>query len=152
MMTPAGFEHGRVACKICLLVAQYVSENDLGAVLAAETGFTLARDPDTVRAPDVAFVSKERIPPPDQQQKFAELGPDLVVEVVSPNERTADIDEKITDYLDSGVRLIWVVYPGTKSVTEHRPDAAPVNLAPSAELAGRDVLPGFRCKVSEFFA
>lgn len=79
MMTPAGFEHGRVASRVNFLIAQHVLASDLGAVLAAETGFILARSPDTVRAPDVAFVRRDRIPPADEQHKFAELGPDLVV-------------------------------------------------------------------------
>ena len=152
MMTPAGFEHARIAGRIAVLVGQFANEQVLGVVLTAEPGFTLTRDPDTVRAPDVAFVRTERIPPKGEQKKFAELAPDLVVEVISPSDRMADLRAKIEEYLDAGVKLIWVVDPGTDSVTEYRPDAAPVNLGSSAELAGRDVLPGFRCKVSEFFA
>ena len=152
MMTPAGFEHGRVAGRINVLVGQYVLQNDLGVVLAAETGFTLTRSPDTVRAPDVAFVSKNRIPPADQKHKFAELGPDLVVEVVSPNDRASEIEEKVRDYLDAGVRLIWVVYPATQTITEHRPSTAVRCLAATDELQGYDILPGFCCRVAEVFA
>ena len=152
MMTPAGFEHGRVAGRISVLVGQYVLQNDLGVVLVAETGFTLARSPDTVRAPDVAFVSKDRIPPADQKHKFAELGPDLVVEVVSPNDRASEIEEKVRDYLDAGVRLIWVVYPATQTITEHRPSTPARDLVVAEELQGYDILPGFGCQVAEFFA
>ena len=152
MMTPAGFEHGRVASRINFLIAQHVLENDLGAVLAAETGFTLARCPDTVRAPDVAFVRQDRIPPKDQQHKFAELGPDLVVEVVSPNDRPAEIEEKVREYLEAGVRLIWIAYPGTRTVQEYRPSTARRDCTSSDELDAYDVLPGFKCEVGAFFA
>lgn len=152
MMTPAGFEHARIAGRIAVLIGQYANLHELGVILTAEPGFTLTRDPDTVRAPDVAFVRTERIPLESEQKKFAELAPDLVVEVISPSDRMTELNAKIEEYLNAGVKLIWVIDPGTKSVTEHRPGAAPLNFAPSAELAGRDVLPGFRCKVSEFFA
>ncbi len=152
MMTPAGFEHGRVAARINLLVGQHVLQNDLGVVLAAETGFTLARNPDTVRAPDVAFVRQDQIPPEDQHHKFAELAPDLVVEVASPSDTRASVEEKVQNYLNAGVRLIWVVYPQTKSVMEYRPETEIRNLIPEDTLQGYDVLPGFRCKVTEFFA
>ena len=152
MMTPAGFEHGRVAARISYLLSRHASENDLGVVLAAETGFTLARSPDTVRAPDVAFVSKNRIPPADQKHKFAELSPDLVVEVVSPSDRASEIEEKVRDYLDAGVRLIWVVYPATQTITEHRPSMAARDLGVAEEVQGYDILPGFCCRVADFFA
>ncbi len=151
MMTPAGFEHGRVASQINYLIIQHVRKNDLGVVLAAETGFTLARCPDTVRAPDVAFVRRDRIPPADEQHKFAELGPDLVVEVVSPNDRPAEIAEKVREYLEAGVRLIWIAHPGTRTVQEYRPSAERRDCTSSDELDGYDVLPGFKCDVAEFF-
>lgn len=152
MMTPAGFEHARIAGRIAVLVGQYANQHELGVILTAEPGFTLTRNPDTVRAPDVAFVRTESIPLESEQKRFAELAPDLVVEVISPSDRMTDLRAKIEEYLDAGVKLIWVVDPGTKSVTEYRPDVAPANFASNDELAGREVLPGFRCKVSEFFA
>ncbi len=152
MMTPAGFEHGRIAMRLGWRIGRYVEEHDLGEVLAAETGFTLERDPDTVRAPDVAFVRKERVPPSSERRRFAELGPDLVVEVVSPGDRAAAIEEKVQDYLHAGVRLIWVVYPDTKSVTEYRPATQAKSFGLEDELQGYDVLPGFICPVAQLFS
>ncbi len=150
--TLGGFEHGRVAARIGYLIERHVGQNDFGVVLAAKTGFTLARSPDTVRAPDVAFVRKDCIPPADQQHKFAELGPDLVVEVVSPNDRAAEIEEKVGEYLEAGVRLIWIAHPGTRTVQEYRPSTARRDCTSSDELDGYDVLPGFKCDVAAFFA
>ena len=149
--TLGSFEHGRVAATIGYLIGRYVGRNDLRGVLAAKTGFTLARSPDTVRAPDVAFVRRDRIPPADEQHKFAELGPDLVVEVVSPNDRPAEIEEKVREYLEAGVRLIWIAHPGTRTVQEYRPSAERRDCTSSDELDGYDVLPGFKCDVAEFF-
>ena len=145
------FEHGRVAATIGYLIGRYVGQNDLGRVLGGKTGFTLARSPDTVRAPDVAFVRQERIPSEDQRHKFAELGPDLVVEVVSPNDRPAEIEEKVQEYLEAGVRLIWIAHPGTRTVQEYRPSAERRDCTSRDELDGYDVLPGFKCDVAEFF-
>jgi len=151
MMTPAGFEHGRIVSNVHLLVAGHAKVHDLGAVLAAETGFTLSRDPDTVRAPDVAFVRKDRVPPPEQQSGFVELAPDLIVEVLSPTDRPADTTEKIADYLDAGVSVVWVLDPRTHSAMEYLPGAAARLIGPTGELAGGDVLPGFSCAVAELF-
>ena len=151
MMTPAGFEHGRIAMRLGWRIGRHVEENDLGEVLAAETGFTLERSPDTVRAPDVAFVRRDRVPSPPERQKFAELAPDLAVEVISPSNKPSEIEEKISDYLNSGVRLIWVVYPETQSVVEHRPNTASNTLGPEDVVQADDVLPGFTCSVAELF-
>ncbi len=151
MMTPAGFEHGRIAMRIGSRIDQHVEQNELGVVLAAETGFTLERSPDTVRAPDVAFVHRDRVPSPAERQKFAELAPDLAVEVISPSNKPSEIEEKISDYLNAGVRLIWVVYPETQSVVEHRPNTPSNTLGPEDVLQAYDVLPGFTCSVAELF-
>ena len=151
MMTPAGFEHGRIAMRLGWRIGRHVEENDLGEVLAAETGFTLERDPDTVRAPDVAFVHRDRVPSPAERQKFAELAPDLAVEVISPSNKPSEIEEKISDYLKAGVRLIWVVYPETQSVVEHRPNTPAKTFDREDVLQADDVLPGFTCSVAELF-
>ncbi|MCH8052628.1 MAG: Uma2 family endonuclease [Planctomycetes bacterium] len=151
MMTPAGFEHGRIAMRIGSRINQHVERNKLGVVLAAETGFTLERDPDTVRAPDVSFVHRDRIPSPSERQKFAELAPDLAVEVISPSNRTIEIDEKISDYLNAGVRLVWVVYPETQSVAEHRPNTPAKEFDLEDTLQGYDVLPDFTCAMADLF-
>ena len=105
-----------------------------------------------MRAPDVAFVRQDRVPPRDERHKFAELAPDLAVEVISPNDKVAQIGEKITDYIAASVRLIWVVYPATKSVVEHRPNTLSKTFGLEDELEGYDVLPGFTCQVAQLFS
>lgn len=119
---------------------------------AAETGFVLFRDPvegDTVRAPDVSFVRADRLPKqiPDG---FFELAPDLAVEVVAPNDKASDIDETIEDYLRAGVRLIWFVYPKSRSVHVYTQTTVE-RLNSDETLDGRDVLPGFRLSIGDMF-
>ena len=152
VMSRAGYDHGKVVIRASLLIGQHALANDLGDVLGAETGFTLRKTPDTVRAPDVAFVSKNRVPLREQQRRFAELAPDLVVEVASPGDRAAAIDEKVEDYLRAGVRLIWVLWPQTQTVVEYRPGTNARTIRAEDSIDGYDVLPGFRCKVADFFA
>ena len=96
---PAGFDHGRVALNVGALLREHVRRERLGVVVAAETGFLISRDPDTVRAPDVAFVAAHRLPPAEDRERFADLAPDLVVEVVSPSERAARV---VAVYLPGG--------------------------------------------------
>jgi Uma2 family endonuclease len=153
VMSPAGFAHGAVATKVVRHLDVFVSEQGLGIVLSSETGFTIARDPDTVRAPDAAFVRADRVPPPEARAGFAELAPDLVVEVVSPNDRATDVLAKTVEWLTAGVRTVWVVDPALRTVTVHRPDgSATVMRGDGAELDGEDVLPGFRLRLSDLFA
>src|SRR3989440_521132 len=105
---PAGYAHGRVAMNLAVRLATYVEGARAGQVFAAETGFTLARGPDTVRAPDVAFVTHERLPPPSTTG-YPALAPDLVVEVLSPDDRPGEMLGKVADWLSAGTRIVWVV-------------------------------------------
>lgn len=150
-MAPAGFEHGAVTMTIGARLHAFVAAHGLGAVLGAETGFTLARGPDTVRAPDVAFVRADRVPPSGARRGFAELAPDLVVEVVSPSDRTGEVTEKALMWVDAGVRLVWVVDPRPRAVTVYRPEGVVTLLRGSSELDGEDVLPGFRLPLGDLF-
>jgi Uma2 family endonuclease len=151
-VTPAGFEHGDLAMELAFHVKAFVRERSLGVVLAAETGFVLRRDPDTVRAPDVAFVRADRVPPRDQRRRFAELAPDLVAEVVSPADRAGEVNGKVAQWLDAGVRLVWVVDPENRAVVAHEPGGVAHLLRDGDELDGGDVLPGFRLPLAELFA
>ncbi|MFW6079017.1 MAG: Uma2 family endonuclease [Gemmatimonadota bacterium] len=148
---PAGFEHGRRAVRIASPIDAYVREHELGVVLAAETGFVLAEDPPTVRAPDVAFVAADRVPEGEDAQSFARLAPDLAVEVVSPSNTMSQLYAKVTDYLDAGTRLVWLADSSNRIVTVL--DAAGrVRLLRAGEtLDGGDVLPGFRLAVGDIF-
>jgi len=150
-MTPAGVKHGRIAMRIGALLDEHARRNNLGRVYAAETGFRISTDPDTVRAPDVAFVAKERIPPEGEPDGYWELAPDLVVEVVSPYDPASYLQAKVRDWLEAGTKMVWVVYPDTRSVTVHYPDGRAITLKEDDFLDGEDVLPGFRCPVREVF-
>jgi Uma2 family endonuclease len=152
MMTPAGALHGRVVMALGVLLHVYASQHKLGQVFAAETGFKIHVDPDTVRAPDIAFVAKERVPPAGVPRGYWELAPDLVVEVVSPNDSAADVQDKIEEWLNAGVRRVWVVYPDTQTIHIYRSLKEVNVLKPGDRLDGEDVLPGFSCTVEEIFA
>jgi Uma2 family endonuclease len=150
-MSPSGFEHGAIAIQLGALLLAHVRRQNLGVVLGAETGYTLARGPDTVRGADVSFVSAARVPPGPLTKKFWEGAPDLAVEVISPDDRAGDIEEKVDEYLRAGARLVWVVSPKLRSVTIYRPTGNPQVLRETDELSGEDVMPGFACRVSEIF-
>jgi Uma2 family endonuclease len=123
------------------------NENNL---TSNDSGVILERDPDTVRGPDVAWYddapSFERLPP-----KYGEIPPRLIVEVLSPSDRADRIIHKITDYLRNGVELVWLIDPEARTVTVYRPDTGPRVYTEKEELSGDDVLPGFRCRVADFF-
>ena len=150
-MSPAGCEHGAISFNLTLLIGQHVKSNDLGQGFGAETGFKIASDPDTVRAPDVAFVRRERIPEAGIPKNFWEIAPDLAVEVVSPGDTYDEVDEKVNDWLDAGTRAVWVVNPRKRLVSVYRSVKDVTILSEEDELDGGDVVPGFRCKVSEIF-
>jgi len=141
---PAGGRHGRIASNVAGELRTHVRAHDLGAVYAAETGFTLARHPDTVRAPDVAFVRRERLPSPEPTG-FPDLAPDLVVEVLSPGDRPGEVLGKVADWLSAGTRLVWVIDPDRRVARVYRHDGTEVTVGPAQALDGEDVVPGFTC-------
>jgi Uma2 family endonuclease len=150
-MSPAGSEHGAIIVNITVLLGQHVKSNKLGVCFGAETGFKIATDPDTVRAPDVALVSRGRIPESGIPKKFWSGAPDLAVEVLSPGDSYEEVEEKVEDWLASGARVVWIVNPRRRSVAVYRTMTDVTRLSESDELDGGDVVPGFRCKVAEFF-
>jgi Uma2 family endonuclease len=152
MSPPPGPRHGYVAMTLGLLAGGFVRAHRLGWTFAAETGFRLRRNPDTVRAPDFAFVARGRITPEMDQSRYLDLAPDLVVEVVSPSDSARDLAAKMRDYLDAGVRLAWVLDPQTRTVTVHRAGRERRLLREADQLSGEDVLPGFTCLVADLFA
>jgi Uma2 family endonuclease len=151
MMSPGGFRHGRVASTIDRMLGNFVSERGLGTVLGPETGFHIARDPDTVRAPDVAFVRADRLPE-TEPVGFFPGAPDLAVEVVSPSDRASELLIKVQDWLEAGCRAVWVADPQTRTVTVYRAGGESVVLTADRTLDAGDVLPGFRTPVAELFA
>ncbi len=147
-----GAEHGEVAAETLWQIMNVVKARRLGKVFAAETGCVLEHGPDTVRAPDVAFVRSDRMTEIVQREKFLPFAPDLAVEVASPTDRPAEIAEKTEFWLASGTRMVWNLYPKTTTATVHLPQAPVLRLNADDMLDGGDVLPGFLCRVGDLFA
>ena len=144
---PAGFLHGDVAARILVALAGHVNANKLGRTLAAETGFTLERNPDTVRAPAVAFVRADRVPNP-LPRGFAELAPDLAVEVLSPDDRPGEVLSKVGAWLRAGTQLVWVVDPVKRTARVYRADGTIAERSEDDLLDGEQVVPGFSSPLS----
>ncbi len=152
VMAPAGGRHGRIANTIAYLLTEFIRARQRGMVFAAETGFLLHRSPDTVRAPDVAFVAAERLADGEPPPGFLEMAPDLAVEVVSPSDSSAAVRDKVRDWLEAGTRLVWVVYPDSRSVTVHRHTGEPEEHSETDVLSGSPALPEFSVAVRDLFA
>lgn len=151
-MTPAGFDHGAIVANLTAPLQQHVKSHGLGVVCGAETGFKLSSDPDTVRAPDVAFVRRERIPGSGRPTGFWPGPPDLAVEVLSPSDTIFAIDEKVAAWLAAGAAGVWVVNPSRRTVTIHRADGTARILSEAETLEADDVVPGFSLPLTELFA
>jgi Uma2 family endonuclease len=151
-ISPPGSMHGFVTMEVSLWLAEYVRRNNLGSVFAAETGFRIGRDPDTVLAPDVSFIRKERIAVTGIPQAFYPEAPALVVEVVSPGDTAEEVDDKMRRWFAAGVELAWVVYPGGHTVTVYRGLGDIRVLTENDVLDGGSVVPGFTCRVGDLFA
>lgn len=151
IMPPAGAPRGDYAMSLGARMRIFAEDNDLGKVFAAETGFVLEREPDMVRAPDVAFVKTERIGVQGLPFGFYPGQPDLAVEIVSPNDRAGDVQDKIQDWLTHGTLLVWVVEPKTQTVTVYRPDGSAQVLLSEDKLSGEDVMPGFEFDIAHLF-
>ena len=151
-MAPAGDEHGAVAMRLGWRLAQYVETNELGVVYAAETGFRLGSNPDTVRAADASFVRQEQIAAVGLGPGFRIGAPDLAVEVVSPGDRTDEVKEKVHEWLDAGTRMVIIIEPRKQLVTVYRSPTENVVLTINDELTGGDVVPGWAMPVSALFA
>jgi Uma2 family endonuclease len=151
-MTPANWRHATVVGDLHGLLLACVKQRNLGRLLVGDPGFLLSRDPDTVRAPDIAFIRRERVEAESPGEAFWPGAPDLAVEVVSPGDRTGEVDEKVRSWLDAGARMVWVVNPKWRSVTVYRSATDIRTLTENDELDGEDVVPGFRCRVADVFA
>lgn len=142
---------GEISATFCAKIWIHISDCALGTVCGAGTGVIFGRQPDTVLAPDVAFIRSGRLPADRDKRKFVETIPDLVVEVISPSERPGDISNKVTRYLDAGVQLVWVVYPDNRMISIYRANRTWESVQFEDSLDGEDVLPGFSLPLSELF-
>ncbi len=147
---PPGKEHGAIALAVGTLLRLWARQGPGGQV-GVELGFILAHNPETIRGPDVFYVSTDRIPSDDKTNAFWTVAPDLAVEVISPSETADEIREKVRDFLGAGTPLVWVVYPRTREVVVHTGDGLARTYGEDGVIEYPDVLPGFSCKVSELF-
>jgi Uma2 family endonuclease len=150
MMSPAGFKHGIIIGNITFLLENFVRSKKLGKITGADAGFIIRRDPDTIRAPDVAFTCTERVAEGIPEGYF-NGPPDLAVEVLSPSDRASEVQAKIRDWLDAGCRAVWIVDPKTKSVTIYKDTQDIVVLTAGDTLTDTQILPGFNAPVNEIF-
>jgi len=153
-VSPAGGRHGQVSVHLVIVLGAYVRERRLGVVLESSTGFRLAgRKPDQkdVRSPDVSFVAAGRLPADKAPVGFIELAPDLAVEVLSPDDRTRDVLDKVGEFLGAGTRLVWVLDPQKRVAAVYRSLTDLRHLGESDSLDGEDVIPGFSCQLREIF-
>jgi Uma2 family endonuclease len=150
-MPPTGEEHGGVTMELAAPLHQYVKRNNLGQVYAAETGFKLESAPDTVRAPDISFVSLERIQSAGKVHGYRSGAPDLAVEVLSPGNTKREMTEKVEEYFAAGARLVWIVNPKARTVTVYHSPTNTLTLTDKDTLDGGQVVPGFQISVAEIF-
>jgi Uma2 family endonuclease len=151
-MPPPGDRHGYVCGNVVFLLKSYLKQLGYGALLCNDAGIITRREPDSVRGVDAAVFLRppwEGALPPIG---YTSAAPDLVVEVRSPEQRWKDIVEKVAEYLGVGARSVWVIDPQAQRVTAFSPDQEPRTFAPENDLDGGAFLPGFQCRVSDFFA
>ena len=149
--TPTGQEHGWIVMKLGALLMNFILPRSLGRLVGSGSGILLERNPDTVREPDLAFTSAARLPAGGPSKDYAEVAPDLVVEVVSPSDQPREVADKVAMWLSHGVRIVWVVRPANRTIEVHRSPGDVQTLSESDMLDGLDVLPGFTCPVSAVF-
>jgi Uma2 family endonuclease len=147
---PPGSYHGKIASRLNIRVGTFVEEQALGEVFGQNTGFKIASNPDTVRAPDLAFVARDRLSLV-LRRGYAALAPDLVAEILSPDDRPGEVMTKIGEWLTAGVKLVWVFDPDRRIAHVHRPDGSLSIVGVDGTLDGEDVLPGFSCNLRYLF-
>jgi len=147
---PPSTYHGRVQSTLNTIVGSFVRANALGAVFGQDTGFKIRSDPDTVRAPDLAFVHRGRVAQVGTRG-YAALAPDLVAEILSPDDRPGEVLMQVGEWLDAGVSLVWVIDAERRSGNVYRSDGSVGTIGSGDDLEGEGVLPGFSCSIAELF-
>ncbi len=151
MMSPAGSEHGKIAARILGRLLVHVEKHDLGEVFAAETGFLIATNPDTVRAPDVAFVSHQRLATVEPTRSFLPLAPNLVVEVVSPNDSWSEVEGKANHWLESGVGVVLVADPENETIYDYRSGLPRQELRSGDVFVAGNVCEGWQLELKDIY-
>ena len=147
---PPGWAHGSIALHAGAVLLAFVRSRGLGAV-AVESGYVLARRPDTVRGPDISFVRTERLPGRDVAYRYYEGAPDLAVEILSPDDRATEVARKVAGYLRAGTRAVWVLDPESRTLVVHTPDGLARLHTSDDTVDGGDALPGFSAPVAALF-
>ncbi len=150
-MSPAGGEHGEICLFLGGNLMQHVRQHRLGRTYAAETGFKIEANPDTVLAPDVAFVARDRLQGIRDRRKFVPLAPDLAIEVLSPDDTERKSMQKANEWLSAGSRAVILVNPRNQTVTLHRPSAQAVVLTTRDQLEVPEIVPGWSVSVADIF-
>ncbi|HEX6372331.1 MAG TPA: Uma2 family endonuclease [Longimicrobium sp.] len=151
-MTPAGWQHGRIAGNIAGELRTYVRAHRLGVMATAEASYRLSVDPDTVRVPDVSFVRQERVDQIGDPTGYWPGAPDLAFEVISPNDRYTEVRSKVDEYLAAGTPMVVLVDPQNREVVVFRPSVGRLELTVDDVLEGGDVVPGWKLPVRDIFA
>ena len=147
----SGWRHGETVGALLVILGHHVIDNRLGMILGANPGFIISRDPDTVRAPDIAFIARENLPASLLTSAFWPGAPDLAVEVLSPNDKTGAVDDKIRAWLTAGTKLVWIVDPQLQTVTVYRSAIDVAVKTVADELDGGNIVAGFRTPVADIF-
>jgi Uma2 family endonuclease len=147
---PPGTFHGKLAGRLLLEVGVFVKANRLGEVFGQDTGFKIASNPDTVRAPDLAFLGHDRLAHV-AKRGYAAVAPDLIAEILSPDDRPGQVRAKIDEWLSAGVRLAWELDPDRQIAWVHRPEGTRSLVDAAGALGGEAVLPGFRCELRDLY-
>ncbi|MFN2455713.1 MAG: Uma2 family endonuclease [Pyrinomonadaceae bacterium] len=151
-MSPAGQRHGRIIGRLAVPLGQFIAEHNLGEIYGAETGFKIKTDPDTVRAPDIAFIRQERIDEIGDPDGYWPGAPDLAVEVLSPSDLSYEVEEKVQMWLEAGTKLVWVASPKLHTITVYRSPTSITTLTEADTLDGETVVPGFQYSIANLFA
>jgi len=150
-MSPAGSQHGKIAARIGRRLGRFVEENNLGETYAAETGFIIDTNPDTVRAPDASFVFQKRVETVGETERFFPGPPDLAVEVISPNDAYTEVEEKALDWLRAGTLMVIVIDPKKRTATIYRDLDDICILTQDQTIDGGDVVPGWSLALTDLF-
>jgi len=151
MMSPAGSEHGDIAARILARLVVHVEQNELGKTFAAETGFKITTSPDTVRAPDAAFVSHQLLATVEPTRGYLALAPDLVVEVISPNDSFSNVEAKAFEWLQAGTKIVLVADPANLTLQVYQTETEIRVLRKGDTFSAGDVCPGWELTVNDTF-
>lgn len=151
-MPPTGEAHGHVMGKLSHLIWRYLDENPIALLAVGDPGYVLGHDPDILLAPDLALTLVTRLHGESAERGYPARAPDVVIEILSPTDRIGPVNEKVSLYLEAGVRIIWLIDPDRKAITQYAPNQ-PARLLQSGDtLTAESVLPGFQLPVSDIFA